>query len=40
MNSDKYLFPSQVTKLPIQLKYLTECACRLRKDGKILDIPD
>lgn len=26
MNSDKYLFPSQVTKLPIQQKYLTECA--------------
>lgn len=40
MNSDKYLFPSQVTKLPIQQKYLTECAYRLRKDGKMLDIPD
>lgn len=40
MNSDKYLFPSQVTKLPIQQKYLTECAWRLRKEGKMLDIPD
>lgn len=40
MNSDKYLFPSQVTKLPIQQKYLTECAWRLRKEGKMLDITD
>ncbi len=40
MNSDKYLFPSQVTKLPIQQKYLTECAWRIRKEGKMLDIPD
>ena len=40
MNSDKYLFPSQVTKLPIQQKYLTECAWGLRKEGKMLDIPD
>nr|WP_311746654.1 tyrosine-type recombinase/integrase [Proteus penneri] len=40
MNSDKYLFPSQVTKFPIQQKYLTECAWRLRKEGKMLDIPD
>lgn len=39
MNSDKYFFPSQVTKLPIQQKYLTECAWRLRKEGKMLDIP-
>ncbi len=40
MNSDKYLFLSQVTKLPIQQKYLTECAWRLRKEDKMLDIPD
>ena len=39
MTSDKYLFPSQATKLPIQQKYLTENAWRLRKEGLMLDIP-
>ncbi|SUP80992.1 putative phage integrase [Yersinia pseudotuberculosis] len=28
LTSDKYLFPSQATKLPIQQKYLTENAWR------------
>lgn len=28
--SDKYLFPSQLTRLPIQQKYLTEQTWRLR----------
>lgn len=39
LTSDKYLFPSQTTKLPIQQKYLTENAWRLREAGQMLDIP-
>lgn len=39
LSTDKYLFPSQVSKLPIQQKYLTENAWRLRQTGKMLDIP-
>ncbi len=39
LTSDKYLFPSQATKLPIQQKYLTENAWRLREAGQMLDIP-
>jgi integrase len=39
LNSDKYLFPSQATKLPIQQKYLTENSWRLRESGQMLDIP-
>jgi integrase len=39
LNSDKYLFPSQATKLPIQQKYLTENSWRLREAGQMLDIP-
>lgn len=37
--SDKYLFSSQATNKPIQQKYLTEKAWRLRKSGQMLDIP-
>ncbi|EPP0138449.1 tyrosine-type recombinase/integrase [Salmonella enterica subsp. enterica serovar Newport] len=39
INSDKYLFPSTRTRLPIQQKYLTESAWRLRESGQMLDIP-
>lgn len=39
LNSDAYLFPSSRTKLPIQQKYLTENAWRMRESGKMLDIP-
>lgn len=39
LNSDKYLFPSTRTRLPIQQKYLTESAWRLRESGQMLDIP-
>lgn len=39
LNSDTYLFPSSRTRLPIQQKYLTENAWRMRVDGKMLDIP-
>lgn len=39
LNSDKYLFPSQATKKPIQQKYLTENSWRLRENGQMLDIP-
>ncbi|CNL22940.1 integrase [Yersinia enterocolitica] len=39
LNSDKYLFPSQATKKPIQQKYLTENSWRLRESGQMLDIP-
>ncbi|MBC3212418.1 tyrosine-type recombinase/integrase [Serratia fonticola] len=39
LTSDKYLFPSQATKLPIQQKYLTENAWRLREADQMLDIP-
>ncbi|EHD22826.1 MULTISPECIES: tyrosine-type recombinase/integrase [Brenneria] len=39
LTSDKYLFPSQLTRLPIQQKYLTEQTWRLRQDGQMLDIP-
>ncbi|MBQ4771419.1 tyrosine-type recombinase/integrase [Pectobacterium versatile] len=39
LTSDKYLFPSQATKLPIQQKYLTENSWRLRESGQMLDIP-
>ncbi|CQI96443.1 tyrosine-type recombinase/integrase [Yersinia sp. HM-2024] len=39
LNSDKYLFPSQATKRPIQQKYLTENSWRLRESGQMLDIP-
>ena len=38
LNSDKYLFPSQATKKPIQQKYLTENSWRLRVSGQMLDI--
>jgi hypothetical protein len=38
LNSNKYLLPSQVTKLPIQQKYLTENSWRLREAGQMLDI--
>lgn len=40
INSDKYIYPSQVTKLSIQQKHLTGCTWRLRKECKMLDIPD
>ncbi len=33
LTSDKYLFPSQATKKPIQQKYLTENSWRLRESG-------
>ncbi|CND63693.1 Uncharacterised protein [Yersinia pseudotuberculosis] len=39
LTSDKYRFPSQATKLPIQQKYLTENAWHLREVGQMLDIP-
>ncbi len=39
LTSDKYLFPSQATKKPIQQKYLTENSWRLRESGLMLDIP-
>lgn len=39
LTSDKYLFPSQATKKPIQQKYLTENSWRLRESGHMLDIP-
>ena len=39
LNSDKYLFPSQATKKPIQQKYLTENSWRLRASNQMLDIP-
>ncbi|MRS14106.1 tyrosine-type recombinase/integrase [Enterobacteriaceae bacterium RIT691] len=39
LNSDVYLFPSSRTKLPIQQKYLTENAWRMREAGQMLDIP-
>lgn len=39
LNSDTYLFPSSRTKLPIQQKYLTENAWRMREAGQMLDIP-
>lgn len=39
LSTDKYLFPSQATKLPIQQKYLTENSWRLRESGQMLDIP-
>ncbi|EPU4032716.1 tyrosine-type recombinase/integrase [Enterobacter asburiae] len=39
LTSDKYLFPSQATKKPIQQKYLTENSWRLRESGQMLDIP-
>lgn len=38
LTSDKYLFPSQATKKPIQQKYLTENSWRLRESGQMLDI--
>ncbi|MBQ5151445.1 DUF4102 domain-containing protein [Citrobacter freundii] len=38
LNSDTYLFPSSRTKLPIQQKYLTENAWRMREQGQMLDI--
>ena len=38
LNTDKYLFPSQATKFPIQQKYLTESSWRLRESGQMLDI--
>ncbi|MEL4870874.1 tyrosine-type recombinase/integrase [Enterobacter kobei] len=39
LTSDKYLFPSQATKKPIQQKYLTENSWRLRESGQMLDMP-
>lgn len=39
LTSDKYLFPSQATKKPIQQKYLTENSWRLRESSQMLDIP-
>lgn len=39
LTSDKYLFPSQATKLSIQQKYLTENVWHLREAGQMLDIP-
>ncbi|MDA5479691.1 tyrosine-type recombinase/integrase [Yersinia intermedia] len=39
LTSDKYLFPSQATKKPVQQKYLTENSWRLREGGQMLDIP-
>ncbi|EAB4492542.1 tyrosine-type recombinase/integrase [Salmonella enterica] len=39
LNSDTYLFPSTRTRRPIQQKYLTENAWRLRESGQMLDIP-
>lgn len=39
LNSNEYLFPAQVTKLPVQQKYLTEKSWRLREAGQMLDIP-
>lgn len=39
LTSDKYLFPSQATKKPIQQKYLTENSWRLRESAQMLDIP-
>ncbi|UTW02912.1 tyrosine-type recombinase/integrase [Amphritea atlantica] len=38
LNTEKYLFPSTKTKLPIQQKQLTEQAWRMRKNGKMLEI--
>ncbi|WP_321206107.1 MULTISPECIES: tyrosine-type recombinase/integrase [Limnobaculum] len=38
LSSGKYLFESQASKLPIQQKYLTENAWRLRQTGQMLDI--
>lgn len=38
LNSDTYLFPSTRTRRPIQQKYLTENAWRLRESGQMLDI--
>lgn len=38
LNSDKYLFPSIKTKLPIQQKQLTEQAWRMRTKNRMLDI--
>ncbi|ELI4232336.1 tyrosine-type recombinase/integrase [Salmonella enterica] len=39
LTSEKYLFPSQATKKPIQQKYLTENSWRLRESGQMLEIP-
>ncbi|HKS33546.1 MAG TPA: tyrosine-type recombinase/integrase [Enterobacteriaceae bacterium] len=39
LNNDTYLFPSSRTKLPIQQKYLTSNAWRMRQAGQMLDIP-
>jgi len=39
LSTDKYLFPSQATKLPIQQKYLTESSWHLREAERMLDIP-
>lgn len=39
LNSDTYLFPSTRTRRPIQQKYLTENAWRLRESSQMLDIP-
>ena len=39
LTSDKYLFPSQATKKPIQQKYLTENSWPLRESGQMPDIP-
>lgn len=39
LTSDKYLFSSQVTKLSIKQKCLTENAWHLREAGQMLDIP-
>ena len=39
LNSDTYLFPSTRTRRPIQQKYLTENAWRLREAGQMLDMP-
>lgn len=39
LNNDTYLFPSSRTKLPIQQKYLTENAWRMRQAGQMLEIP-
>lgn len=38
LSSGEYLFESQASKLPIQQKYLTENAWRLRQTGQMLDI--
>lgn len=40
LSTDRYVFPSIITKKPILQKSLTETSWRLRKDGRMIQIPE